>query len=64
MNSEKVIWWILGAIGLTIIGGLLVPRILAVVRGKIYKASNHTTEIDFDNLGPEIVKKDNGGDNR
>lgn len=47
--------WILGSIALMVIGVFVVPKLLKIYTGKLYKKSHK--EIDYDEMGPEIVKK-------
>lgn len=51
--------WILGSIALMVIGVLVVPKLLKIYTGKLYKNSHK--EIDYDEMGPEIVKKTASG---
>ena len=55
--------WIMGLISL-VVGIIVIPRLIKVLRGKIYKKSLKKDEIDFDNLAPEIVKKDKLQENK
>ena len=50
MSSGKTLCWVLGII--------VIPPLLKKYGVKLYKSSAKKEEIDFDNLGPEIVKKD------
>ena len=58
MNSKKTIYWVLGAIAITVVGIIVIPPLLKKCGVKLYRSSAKSEEIDFDNLGPEIVKKD------
>lgn len=58
MNSSKTIWLVLGILALTAVGFIVIPPLLKKYSNKLYKASSKKEEIDFDNLGPEIVRKD------
>ena len=58
MNTEKTLYWVVGVLALTIIGFLVIPPIMKKCSNKIYKSSLKKDKIDFDNMGPEIVKKD------
>ncbi len=44
-------------IGLFVIGILFIPKLVKKTSNKIYK-NMKKEEIDFDNMGPKIVKKD------
>ncbi len=46
-----------GGIALTALGLVTIPPIINSVSRKVYRASNNVSDIDLDNLGPEIVKK-------
>ena len=58
MSSGKTLCWVLGAIAITVVGIIVIPPLLNKYGVKLYKSSAKKEEIDFDNLGPEIVKKD------
>lgn len=58
-GREKAVW-IAGSIAMLLGGIFVIPKLLKKYTVKIYKSSHD--EIDFDNLGPEIVKKDNKED--
>lgn len=57
MSSGKTLCWVLGAIATTVVGIIVIPPLLKKCGVKLYKSSAKKEEIDFDNLGPEIVKK-------
>lgn len=46
---------IAGGIVLTTVGFIVIPRLLDKYANKAYKFSLKKEEIDFDNMGPEIV---------
>ncbi len=46
---------IAGGIVLTAVGFIVIPRLLDKYANKTYKFSLKKEEIDFDNMGPEIV---------
>lgn len=46
---------IAGGIVLTAVGFIVIPRLLDKYANKAYKSSLKKEEIDFDNMGPEIV---------
>lgn len=48
---------IIGGIAITAIAFVVVPPIINTISRKLYRAQSSTKDIDFDNLGPEIVKK-------
>ncbi len=56
-KSYKAIW-IIGSIALTIIGFAVIPVLIDKCGKKLYKSSLKNEEIDFDNMGPEIVKNE------
>ena len=58
MSSGKTLCWVLGAIAITVVGIIVIPPLLKKYGVKLYKSYAKKEEIDFDNLGPEIVKKD------
>ncbi len=57
MENSGVFLKVLTFIALLLIGFLVVPKILEKYSNSIYKRTSHK-DIDFNNLGPEIVKKD------
>ncbi len=57
MNTEKIIHWEIGVVAVAVIGVLVIPPLMKKYGSKLYKSSAKKDEIDFDNLGPEIVKK-------
>ena len=59
MDENKNLIVVLVAVVLVILGFLFVPKIINKFSNRIYKKMDKE-EIDFDNLGPEIVKKDEG----
>lgn len=58
MNTDKTLYWVIGVLALTVIGFLVIPPLMKKYGNKIYKSSLKKDEIDFDNMGPEIVKKE------
>lgn len=58
MKKKKgKVWWIVSLI-LVLIGFAVIPYFIDKYGNKIYKASLKGNVIDFDNLGPQIIKKD------
>jgi len=59
-NQEKVsaLIPIIMGIVLIIAGFLIIPKLLEKVNNRVYKSSLSKEDIDFDNMGPEIVLKD------
>lgn len=47
---------VLGGIGLTVASCVVFPIVINGLSRKIYRASSSTADIDFSELGPEIVK--------
>lgn len=56
MKKKKLVW-IAGSIALLAVGVYVVPNILKWATAQVYK--NSQPKIDFNELGPEIVKKKN-----
>lgn len=54
MKRNQLIW-IAVSVALLAVGVFVVPKILKKATAKVYK--NSQPELDFDNMGPEIVKK-------
>lgn len=48
----------IGGIALTVAGFIIIPPMIDKYGNKIYKASLKKDDIDFDNIGPEIIKKE------
>lgn len=57
MKKQNMAWWIIGSIVLTAIGFVVIPKLIKKYGDKLYKSSLKDGEIDFDEMGPEIVKK-------
>lgn len=49
---------IVGGIALTAVASIVVPPIIGKVSRGVYRAQNDTSDIDFENMGPEIVRKE------
>ena len=47
-----------GSAAFTVVGVVVIPSLLKKYSNKLYKFSIKKNEIDFDNLGPEIVRKE------
>ena len=60
-KNKSIFWYVFGSIILTVAGFMLIPPLIEKYGNKLYKSSLKNEEIDFDNLGPEIVKKNTGG---
>lgn len=54
---KKVLRFVGGA-ALTVAGVIFIPPLMEKYSNKIYKSSLKRDEIDFDNMGPEIVPHD------
>lgn len=57
--SEKKVFIIIGGIILTVIGFMIIPPLMKKYSNKLYKSNIKSGEIDFESMGPEIVKKTN-----
>lgn len=53
-TMEKILI-ILGAATLMVVGFMVIPKLIDKCSKKLYKASLKNEEIDFDNMGPEII---------
>lgn len=58
MNVNKTIICVVGFVALAAVGFVVIPPLVKKYSSRLYKASISKEEIDFDNLGPEIVKKE------
>lgn len=56
-KKKSKVWWIVGSLALTVIGFVVIPPLIDKYSSKVYKSFPKKNEIDFDNLGPEIVEK-------
>jgi len=54
--KKKELVWIAGSVALLAVGVFVVPKLLKKATAQVYK--NSQPEVDFDELGPEIVKKE------
>lgn len=54
--------FVVGSVALTAVSVVVVPPILDRLSRKAYKASVDTSDIDFNDMGPEIVRKDSTKD--
>ena len=65
-SKGKKAMMIVGGMALTAVGFIVIPPLLDKYANKTYKYSLRKEEIDFDNMGPEIVpskaKKDEKND--
>lgn len=49
---------IIAGVVLTAVAFVVIPPIINKVSRKVYRAQNDTSDIDFENLGPEVVRKE------
>lgn len=56
MKNENLLY-VIGSVVLMVAGFIFIPPLMKKYTNKAYKKSCSSEEIDFDNLGPEIVKK-------
>lgn len=57
MKKQNIVLWIMGSVVLTVIGFTVIPKLIKKYGNKEYKSSLKKEEIDFNEMGPEIVKK-------
>ncbi len=57
-STSKNVLLIVGGVALTAVAFVVVPPIIDAVSNKLYRAQSDTSDIDFDDLGPEVVRKD------
>jgi hypothetical protein len=57
-QSGRRIVIVVGGLVLTIIGFLTIPQLVRKYSNKRYKKSLESEEIDFDNMGPEIIPEE------
>lgn len=53
-RCRKTKWFVIGS-ALTLVGFIIVPPFIKKYGNKVYKKSLDTDDIDFDDMGPEIV---------
>lgn len=58
MSTEKTVYWIIGIAAVTVIGFLVIPPLMKKYSNKLYRSSLKKDKIDYDKMGPEIVKKE------
>ena len=58
MSTRKPIYRIIGIIVLMSVGFLVIPPLMEKYSNKIYKFSLKKDNIDFENMGPEVVNKE------
>ena len=56
-KNSNTFLWILGGIVLTALGIMYIPLLIQRMGNKFSKWTSKVEDIDFDNLGPELVKK-------
>lgn len=49
---------IVAGVVLTAVAFVVIPPIINKVSRKVYRAKNDTSDIDFENMGPEVVRKE------
>lgn len=57
-NLEKILMFV-AVTSLTVVGFIVIPPLIDKYANKVYKASLKKEEIDFDDMGPEIIPKRN-----
>ena len=58
MSIRKTIYWIIGIVAVTAMGFLVIPSLMKKYSNKLYKSLLKKDEISFENMGPEVVKKE------
>lgn len=58
MSKGKIIYWFIGLTTVTTIGFLVIPSLMKKYSNKLYKFSLKKDKIDFENMGPEVLKKE------
>lgn len=53
-STEKILIFVAVAT-LTVVGFIVIPSLIDKYANKVYKASLKKEEIDFDDMGPEII---------
>ncbi len=55
----KNVLMLIGCAALTIAGFIIIPKLIKKYSRKVYKKSLEDEEIDFDDMGPEIIPNEN-----
>lgn len=58
MSSGKTMYQTIGIVAAIALGFLAIPPILKICGNKLYKYSLKKDKVDFENMGPEIVRKE------
>ena len=56
--NKKIMLCFAAAVVTIAFGVIIIPPIISKYGNKLYKSSLSTEKINFDDLGPEVVKKD------
>ena len=57
-DEKKKTLWVVGGIAMTVAACVITPRLVKTLGNKIYQAESKKEEIDFDSMGPEIVRRE------
>ena len=57
-STTKKILMFLGATTLMVVGFFVIPPLIDKCAKKVYKTSLKNEEIDFDDMGPDIISND------
>lgn len=57
-STAKRVLTVVGGIALTIVGFMVIPSLIQKYGNKLAKRSYENDEIDFESMGPEIVRKE------
>ena len=57
MNKRKAVYWSIGFIAVAVVGIFVVPEIMKRFGNKLYKFLLKKDECNFEDIGPEIVKR-------
>lgn len=49
---------IVAGVVLTVVAFVVIPPIINKASRKVYRLQNDTSDIDFENMGPEVVRKE------
>lgn len=58
MKTRKINYWVIGMVAVSVMGFLVIPPLMKKYSNKLYKSSLKKNEIDFENMGPEVVRKE------
>lgn len=56
-RSSRIALYVVGSVAVAAIAVVVVPPLIRALSMRQYRASSDISDIDFNNMGPEIVEK-------